>query len=255
MDGLHIDALSAGYRGRIVIDAISLPQLAPGSLVALLGANAAGKSTLLKAVAGLLPAQGRICVDGQDLARQSPVRRLRQLGYLPQALPQSSALIVYEILLAAARAAGQGGQAAEAAIGEALDRLGLRELALRRLDELSGGQRQLVGLAQVMVRKPRLLLLDEPTSALDLRWQLRVLQAVRALCREQGAICLLAIHDLNLALRHADQIVVLGGGRLLAAGAPAAVMNSELLRAAYGIEARVERCSQGYPMVLADQAA
>ena len=132
--------------------------------------------------------------------------------------------------------------------------LGLQALALRRLDELSGGQRQMVGLAQVIVRAPRLLLLDEPTSALDLRWQLQVLQAVRAMVQQQGAIGLVAVHDLNLALRFCQHVLVLGGGRVLAAGDPAQVLTPALLQQAYGVQARVERCSQGNLLVLADAA-
>ena len=112
----------------------------------------------------------------------------------------------------------------------------------------------MIGLAQVLVRAPRLLLLDEPTSALDLRWQLQVLQAVRALVDEGKTLALIAVHDLNLALRFCDRIVVLGQGRVLASGRPADVLTPALLRTAYGVRARVERCALGHPIVLADEA-
>ena len=112
----------------------------------------------------------------------------------------------------------------------------------------------MIGLAQVLVRAPRLLLLDEPTSALDLRWQLQVLQAVRALVDEDRTLALIAVHDLNLALRFCDRIAVLGQGRVLAAGRPADVLTPALLRAAYGVRARIEHCSLGHPLVLADEA-
>jgi iron complex transport system ATP-binding protein len=104
------------------------------------------------------------------------------------------------------------------------------------------------------VRAPRLLLLDEPTSALDLRWQLQVLQAVRALVSEGQTLALIAVHDLNLALRFCDRIVVLGQGRVLAAGRPADVLTPALLHTAYGVRARIEHCSLGHPLVLADEA-
>ena len=132
--------------------------------------------------------------------------------------------------------------------------LGLDALALRPLNELSGGQRQMIGLAQVLVRAPRLLLLDEPTSALDLRWQLQVLQAVRTLVSKGQTLAMIAVHDLNLALRFCDRIVVLGQGRVLASGRPADVLTPALLRTAYGVRARVERCALGHPIVLADEA-
>ncbi len=254
--GLAITALAAGYGRREVVTDFNLPPLPPGTLTAVVGANAAGKSTLLKGIAGLCDAKGRVQLDGEDLTQLNCAQRLRRVGYLPQQLPQGSSLVVYEALLAALLGGVRErvSAMAEAAVERVLSELGLRALALRRLDELSGGQRQMVGLAQVMVRAPRLLLLDEPTSALDLRWQLRVLNTVRELTRTQRCIALVAIHDLNLALRFCDRIVVLAGGRLLAAGEPQATLDAALLEQAYGVAARVERCSLGFPVVLVDHA-
>lgn len=248
--------LTSGYGGRTVIDGLDLQPVPAGSLVAVVGPNAVGKSTLLKAIAGLRPSRGQILLGERDLAALTPRERLREAGYLPQALPQASSLVVYEALLSALRAGRPelSGTHAEQAIESVLQSLGLHELALRQLNELSGGQRQMVGLAQVIVREPRLLLLDEPTSALDLRWQLSVIEAVRALVARRGSIVLVAIHDLNLALRFCDRIVVLGREGLLAQGAPAEVVDAALLRRAYGVEARVEHCSFGQPLVLADRA-
>ena len=177
---------------------------------------------------------------------------------MPQSLPQATTLVAYELVLSAARDKNLAGDAAgdaEARVEAIFASLDLRHLALRRMGELSGGQRQLVGLAQVLVRRPGLLLLDEPTSALDLRWQLRVLDAVRTLVSGEGAIGLIAIHDINLALRYADKIVVLGHDGLLAAGEPEAMLTPDLVSRAYGVEARIERCSLGFPIVLADRAA
>ncbi|MGI6247048.1 MAG: ABC transporter ATP-binding protein [Pseudochelatococcus sp.] len=253
---LRLADVSVGY-GRVpVLSHLDIGPLAPGSLVAVVGSNAVGKSTLLKAIAGLRASSGRIALGDTDLSRLPLTKRVRLVGYLSQALPQSTSLVAYEAVTSALRAVRGDLSAAEVestveAVFSALD---LRELALRRLSEMSGGQRQMVGLAQVLVRKPPLLLLDEPTSALDLRWQLNVLETVRAITRDEAAICLIAIHDINLALRFCDAIVVLGGGGVLAAGAPGEVMTPDLLRRAYGIEGRVERCSRGFPIVLTDRA-
>lgn len=254
--GLALHALTAGYPRRMVIRALDLPRVPPGSLVGVLGANAAGKSTLLRAIAGLRPAQGRILLDGVDLNACPPRERLRRVGYLPQALPQASTLVAYEAMLAALHASrpGLGRAQTQALIETVFASLGLTGIALRPLSELSGGQRQMVGLAQVIARESRLLLLDEPTSALDLRWQLQVLHAVRALVDRQRAICLMALHDLNLALRFCDRLLVLGADAVLAAGLPAGEIDAGLLRRAYGVQARIERCSHGYPMVLVDRA-
>jgi iron complex transport system ATP-binding protein len=231
--------------------------LPPGTLAAVVGANAAGKSTLLKAIAGLRPAQGQVLLDDEDLGRLSLNARLARVGYLPQFLPQGTALVAYEAIVSALRASRHDLTAAEAesAVERVFDSLALRPLALRRLDELSGGQRQMVGLAQAMVRDPRLLLLDEPTSALDLRWQLHVLETVRSLTRNHQAVGLIAIHDLNLALRFCDRVIVLGDGGLLAAGTLDEVFDAQLLRRAYGVDGRVERCSLGYRIVLVDRTA
>ena len=254
--GLELRRLSAGYPRRSVLEGLDLEPVAPGTLVALVGPNAVGKSTLLKAIAGLSPVRGQVLLDGTDLATLSPRERLRRVGYLPQALPQATSLVAYEAMLSALRAsrADLSRERAEAAIARVFAMLGLDALALRPLNELSGGQRQMIGLAQVLVRAPRLLLLDEPTSALDLRWQLQVLQTVRDQVGEAGTLAMIAVHDLNLALRFCDRIVVLGQGRVLAAGLPAEVLTPGLLRAAYGVRARIEHCSLGHPLVLADEA-
>ncbi len=255
-EGLVLRQVQVGYPGRTVLSDIAPARAVPGTLTAVVGPNAVGKSTLLRAIAGLQPARGAVRLDGADLARLAPRERLRRVGYLPQTLPQATSLVVHESMLSAVRVGRPdlAGARADAALARVLGNLGLDGLALRRLDELSGGQRQMVGLAQVLVRAPRLLLLDEPTSALDLRWQLTVLQTVRALVDGGQTLALIAVHDLNLALRFCDRILVLGQGRILADGVPADVVTPQLLQQAYGVRARVERCSRGHPVVLADEA-
>ncbi|WP_111497090.1 ABC transporter ATP-binding protein [Marinobacter bohaiensis] len=253
---LLLDGVTVGYRGRPVFEGLTLPPVPAGSLVSVVGPNAVGKSTLLRSIAGLLPVAGRVELTGESLTAMPRPERVRRLGYLPQTLPQAVPLVAYETVFSACRSAlGSWTNAdTEAAIEAVFDRLGIRHLALRRLSEMSGGQRQMVGLAQVLVRRTPLLLLDEPTSALDLRWQLNVLSAVREAADAQGAIALVASHDLNLALRFCDQLLVLTPSGRIAMGAPEVILTPELLASAYGIEARIERCSRGHPIVLADQA-
>lgn len=253
---LDVRGLTAGYRRRRILDGLDLPAFRGGELVAVVGANAAGKSTLMRALAGLIPIRGEVRLDGEDLGALPAAERLKRAGYLPQSLPQGSSLVAYESLVAALRtvAPSMPRDQMEKRVEQVFDELGLRKLAFRRLGELSGGQRQMLGLAQVLARRPRLLLLDEPTSALDLRWQIQVLERVRH-ATDTGGIALVAIHDLNLALRFCDRLVVLKDGALLAAGDPMDVLDAELLSRAYGIEGRVERCSHGYPIVQADRIA
>ncbi|MDN3518500.1 ABC transporter ATP-binding protein [Aquisalimonas lutea] len=253
---LEIDNLSVGYRKRPVLRDISLSAIAEGSVVAVIGPNAVGKSTLLKALAGTLRHEGRLRLNGASLAELAHRIRAQRVGYLPQALPQASTLVAYEAIYSACRAI-RGDLSAEhlrAAIESIFATLGIRNLALRRLSEMSGGQRQMIGLAQVLVRDPELLLLDEPTSALDMHWQLNVLNTVRERTRADGSIALVASHDINLASRFCDQLLVLSRGGLEAMGPPAEVLSSQMLRTVYGVEARIESCSLGQPLVLADQA-
>ncbi|HSD36266.1 MAG TPA: ABC transporter ATP-binding protein [Rhodocyclaceae bacterium] len=255
--GLEIKGLSAGYRRRAVLGNVSLAPINPGSVVALVGANASGKSTLLRTIAGQLPAlSGKAELDGIDLLGLDAGTRKRMIGYMPQSLPSGGSLYAWEAVMAASRATRPELSQAEteAQLEKVFAQLGLRALAVRKLSELSGGQRQMVGLAQLVVRQPRLMLLDEPTSALDPRWQLEVFDVVRALTHETGAIAMLAIHDLNLALRFCDHVVVLAEGRVLADGSPHEAMNAQVLSDAYGIEGRVEQCSNGSTIVLVDRA-
>ena len=132
----------------------------------------------------------------------------------------------------------------------ALDIFGLASLQTRQLDEISGGQRQLVFLAQALFRQPRVLLLDEPTAALDLRHQLIVLERLRQIARRNGTIIGMAMHDLNLAAQYADRIIGLNNGRKIASGSPAEVLTPEILRTMYGIEAQVTKAEGNQIQVL-----
>ncbi|GAB4058164.1 ABC transporter ATP-binding protein [Uliginosibacterium sediminicola] len=257
MSALTIESLHAGYRKRPVLKDLSLAPVQPGTVVALLGANAAGKSTLLRTLAGQLrPTSGSLRLGEHELIRLDAHTRRRLIAYLPQSLPAAGALFAWEAVSTACSAAhpGKSARARDQLTEAVFTRLGIAALALRRMGELSGGQRQMLGLAQALVRQTPLLLLDEPTSALDPRWQLEVLNVIRedALARE--ATILLVVHDLNLAVRFCDRVVVLDGGHVIAEGAPATALTPAVLRQAYGIAGRIEHCSQGKPMVIADHA-
>ena len=251
---LAIDGITAGYGGQDVLHGLSLPPLGAGTLTALLGPNGSGKSTLLKALAGLVKVRaGHAWLDDLDLARLDFAARARHLVYLPQSLPAAVHLRVFESVLVAARASAAEGPPADVLeIERLLQRLGIGHLALQYLDALSGGQKQLVGLAQALVRRPRVLLLDEPLSALDLNYQFHVMRLLKQETAQHGLITVIVLHDLNVALQHAEHAVMIQGGRLAAAGAPAAVITPASLAAVYGIQGRVEACSRGRLQVLID---
>ena len=252
---LEIERISVGYPGRPVISDISLAPIRGGALTALIGPNAAGKTTLLRGLAGLVRASGSVRYAGRELTRLSPAEHARYVAYMPQTLPQRVALSVYEATLSALRASIDDAvdrQAASARAMDALDRLGIAHLATQPLDRLSGGQRQLASLAQCIVRQPPVLLLDEPTSALDLAHQFRVMRTVKELAQERGMVAIVVVHDIALAARWCDRIVVLSQGAVAADGQADAAINPQVLGSVYGVETRVESCSRGTLQIIVD---
>ncbi|ABD07400.1 ABC transporter related [Rhodopseudomonas palustris HaA2] len=252
---LLIRGLSTGYPRRPVIRDLSLPPLPAGKLIAFVGPNAAGKSTLLMALAGLLPSTGVVALADRDLSSLSARERAKVMAFTPQSLPQGVALSVIESVIVALRASATadplpGAHAAQRAAA-ALDRLGIAALGLESLDQLSGGQRQLVSLAQALVRDPKVLLLDEPTSALDLRHQIVVMRTLRRLAAE-GHLVIVVLHDLNLAGRWADCVVVLDHGGCAAAGTPAEALSVDIIADVYGVMARIEPGPEGRPHIIID---
>lgn len=252
-EGLLVHGLTVSYGKREILHGISLDNMRPGRVTALLGPNGSGKSTFLRAVAGLTASKGEVVLKGRNLATLPVGERARIGAYLPQSLPPEVHLQVLEAVMVARRA-GEG-VSAECALSEGmevLEGLGIADLALRYLDELSGGQRQLVGLAQALVRKPELLLLDEPLSALDLRYQFAVMEAVRRETQARGIVTLLVVHDLNIALQRADDVVYMREGRLIGQGVVMDVTTPDILADVYGVRTRLEVCPRGLPHVLVD---
>lgn len=253
---LTITDLTAGYGARRVLDSLSLPPSRAGTVTALVGPNGAGKSTLLRVLAGLLPAQGTILVGDDDLLAASRTARAGRVSFMPQVLPQRIVLSVLEAVIVALKASPTPDGDADVArrAMSMLEHLGLVDLANEPLDHLSGGQRQLASLAQALVRDPAVLLLDEPTSALDLRHQVVVIDFVRRFAAT-GRTVVVVVHDLDLAARWADQVVVLAKGKVRAAGPPEEAITPALLAEVYGVAARVERCSRGRLHIAVDGVA
>lgn len=254
--GLCLRHFSAGYPKRKVIDDLNVPELPQGKITVLLGPNGCGKSTLLRALAGLGKGQGELWLNGEELMSQPFARRAQRVVYLPQSLPAGVHLHVLESIIVAQRASGGLHSASsEAEIMHLLEQLGIAHLAMRYLDQLSGGQKQLVGLAQSLIRRPELLLLDEPLSALDLNYQFHVMDLVRRETRLRNIVTVVVVHDINIALRHADHALMLKDGNLLADGEPSQVITPETLAQVYGVRGRIEHCSRGMPQVMIDGLA
>jgi iron complex transport system ATP-binding protein len=239
---LELDAVSVRYGSHRAVEDVTLTAQA-GEVLALLGPNGSGKSSLLRAAAGLQRHEGHVRRHG--IAPGGT-------GFMPQDNGARAALTVLEtVLLGRLGALGLRVPPAEVARAiAALDRLGLAGLAGRLLGELSGGQRQLVFLAQLLCAEPQALLLDEPTSALDLRNRFTLLGLLRELARAQGLVVMVAIHDLNAAAAFADRMAVLYAGRLVAQGAPEEVLTPRLMAEVYGLEAEMHQSSAGRRVIL-----
>lgn len=249
MVGLALKDLGASYGRTMVLSKVAIDLVAPGTITAVIGPNAAGKSTLFKRIAGL--------ISGPGVVRLSDATRgERSICYMPQDTGSNAVLTVYESLLLAAKQGGswrvQDDELFE--IDAVLKALRIENLAFRGLEALSGGQRQLVSLGQALVRKPEVLLMDEPTSALDLHRQIDVLEFIADLAGRTGMIVLIALHDLNHALRYCANTIVIANGEMASSGATASVITPAMLRDIYRIDARIELCSRGRPMVIVDGA-
>jgi len=235
--------LVAGYPGRRVIEGLDL-ELAPGRVTMIIGANASGKSTLLGTMSRLHPPlAGRVELDGADV-RGIPRRRFAQtVGLLPQHPTAPDGVSVAELVGRGRhphRGLLQRWSAEDTAhVDEAMAWTGVADLADRPVGDLSGGQRQRVWIAMALAQDPRILLLDEPTTFLDLSHQLEVLDLLRALNRDRGTTVVAVLHDLNLAARYADDLVVMHAGTIVAHGAPGEVLTAETVERAFGLSALV----------------
>ena len=243
---LSVHELSVSYAGRSIIRHLSPEPFAAGTLTALIGPNAAGKSTLLKALAGLVRSQGAVVLGDVSLDQLPLAQRTRLVRFVPQAYQTRVRLTVFDLLLVARMCGGVGRPTREdmIAVTSAIDRTGIGAIADSMADALSGGQQQLVALAAALTRPAPILLLDEPTSALDLRNQLEVFRIARC-AADKGAVVIAALHDLNLAARHADRVMLMGGGAIVADGLPDAVLTTAHCGPAYGVELAHGRTSRG----------
>lgn len=254
--GLALDGVSLCYGTTTVVHDVSL-KVGPGELVALTGPNGSGKSTLLRAATGLLqPSAGAIRFpDGSTVAELDPRERARRIAWMPQEEPAGDNVALADYVAYgryAHRSTWTRPSAADAdAVARALRATDLADATERGIRELSGGERQRARLARALAQETGVLLLDEPTAHLDIGHQLDVLARVRRIARESLKAVVVALHDLNLAARFSDRIVVLSHGRLVASGVPAEVLSAELLERVWGIVAEVRRdAATGLPYLL-----
>ena len=216
-----------------------------GQFVGLIGPNGAGKSTLLRAISGILNyREGTIRLDGDDLKSLSSRDIAAGLALIPQIAPYTHGFTSIELVLMG-RYPHLGRFQIEGKEDDRIARDAMRltrteQFSDRTLDTLSGGERQRVFVSRALAQQPRVLLLDEPTSNLDVLHQLKVLDLVRKLV-DGGLTAVAAIHDLNMAARYCDRLVLLKGGRVLSEGSPEEVLAPETIQSAFGVRAAVYR--------------
>jgi len=240
---LIADGLSAGYGEATVLDGLDLA-IPPGKITVIVGANACGKSTLLRTLSRLLPARkGTVLLDGKSIHRLPSRALARTLGLLPQS-PIAPEGIAVSDLVSRGRHPHQGifsrwRREDDEAVAAALAATKTEDLADRPVDELSGGQRQRVWIAMALAQETDLLLLDEPTTFLDISHQIEVLDLLTDLNQTRGTTVVMVLHDLNLAARYADHLVAMANGRLHAAGPPEAVLTEDNVRQVFGLQSRI----------------
>ena len=234
--GLIVRNLTVSFGKHRVLDDLSIPEIHHGEVVSLIGKNGAGKSTLLKQMTRIVKMHPHCFeLDGEPL-------HLKDVGYLPQEHRIGAALTVLELLITTMHVGVHSlftqADSVDRAL-ELLEEIGILHLAGKLCTELSGGESQMVGLAQALINRPKVLILDEPTAALDMHNQLRMLENVRSYVRREKACAIMVVHDLNLAIQYSDRVAALCGGKLLTYGSPYELINEELIATLFHVNSEI----------------
>ena len=241
---LKIDRVQFYYEARKVLDEISF-EAGEGEFIGLIGPNGSGKTTLLKIIDGILrPKVGSVYLDCKRISELDPKELARELAIVPQTADLSFDLKVFDVVMMG-RYPYLGKLSFEGEVDEEKVRFWMKltntlHLAERSIKEVSGGERQRVLIARALAQEPRILLLDEPTSNLDVCYQIEIMNLLKELVEKLGLTIICAIHDLNLAARYSDKIILINGGRIKGIGRPIEVLTKENLREVFKIEAKIE---------------
>lgn len=235
--------ITIGYDKRVISESLSV-QIPDGAFTVIVGPNACGKSTLLRALSRLLtPTSGSVLLDGKAINSYPAKEVARKLGLLPQTSIAPDGIRVADLVARGRyphqKLIRQWSNDDETAVVDAMEATGVTELSGRLVDELSGGQRQRVWVAMVLAQQTPLMLLDEPTTFLDIAYQIELLELCSHLNRNQGHTLVAVLHDLNHACRYADHIIVMKDGRIVAEGRPTEIVTAELVGDVFGLPCRI----------------
>ncbi len=248
---VKVNDVCFGYSSTRILDNVSV-EFERSSFISIVGPNGAGKSTLLKCMNKILsPESGDIYVDGQELKRMKRKEVARNLAYVPQSSNRIFPTTVFETVMMGRRPhlGWLTKENDKEKVWQVLEEMGLEELALSSFDELSGGQQQKVLIARALAQDTGVILLDEPTSDLDIWHQLDVMENVKRLVRTTNVTALMVVHDLNLAARYSDRILMLKDGKIIAVEDPVSVITPDNIASVYGVEAHVHT-HEGTPYVI-----
>lgn len=240
---LRVDLQYAGYSGKKILDGIRF-ELPEGRILALIGPNGCGKTTLIRAISGTLPdMRGEIHINGTDLAAANPMERARLVAVVPQSTHIPPAFLVEDVVLLGRTPfiswTGKTTPADQALALDAMQKTDILRFQGRFCGDLSAGERQRVILARALAQDTPVLLMDEPTSHLDLRYQIEFLELTMKLAVEANKTVMVALHDLNLAARFGDEVLAMKDGRVVMQGKARKVLNSETIGAIYGLPVSV----------------
>lgn len=250
---LIVKDLEFCYASRTILDKISL-ELRPSEMLGIIGPNGSGKSTLIQCIDGLLkPKTGCILLDGNDIKNISRKEMAKSVGYTPQTTSRSffPSTVLDTVLMGKRPHLGWRSSNKDVKnVIQVLRLMGIEDLAMRDINEMSGGQQQKVLIARALAQEPSILLLDEPTSNLDIKHQLEVIEIIREKVMERNISAIMAVHDLNLASKYTDRIIMMKDGKIFDTGTPESVLTPENIRSVYGVVAEVINNNGGSPHII-----
>jgi len=235
---LKVQDIEFSYVSDTVIKDVCL-ELSESEVLSIIGPNGAGKSTLLRCIDKILyPQKGTILLDEMNIKKMKMREIAKKIGYIPQRVSQLFPATVFDVVLTGRRPHlnWKNSDKDIEKVLEVLEILNIKDLAMRDINGLSGGQQQNVFFARALAQEPEVLLLDEPTSNLDVKHQLEMMDIVKNVVKEKGISAIISIHDLNLAARYSDKVIIMKNGMIFAAGEPLAILTRENIKSVYGVE-------------------